>query len=81
MQAATVITYTLMRWFCLPDKVIGHPTSNRNLSLYEMSDYEVFSVYEDARGMEDDDIIQKAVEEKLNIIYNLSKLKIMLPEA
>ena len=27
------------------------------------NDYEVFSVFEDARGMEEDGIIQKAVEE------------------
>jgi predicted nuclease of predicted toxin-antitoxin system len=27
------------------------------------NDYEVFSVFEDARGVKDDDIIQKAVEE------------------
>ena len=34
------------------------------------NDYEVFSVFEDARGMEDDDIIQKAVEENWILITN-----------
>jgi predicted nuclease of predicted toxin-antitoxin system len=34
------------------------------------NEYEVFSVFEDARGMEDDDIIQKAVEENWILITN-----------
>ena len=34
------------------------------------NDHEVFSVFEDARAMEDDDIIQKAVEENWIIITN-----------
>ena len=34
------------------------------------NDYEVFSVFEDARGMEDDGIIQKAVEENWILITN-----------
>jgi predicted nuclease of predicted toxin-antitoxin system len=32
--------------------------------------YEVFSVFENARGMDDDDIIQKAVEENWILITN-----------
>jgi len=34
------------------------------------NDYEVFSVFDDARGLEDDDIIQKAVEENWILITN-----------
>jgi len=34
------------------------------------NDYEVFSVFEDARGMEDNDIIQKAAEENWILITN-----------
>jgi predicted nuclease of predicted toxin-antitoxin system len=34
------------------------------------NDYEVFSVFEDTRGMKDDDIIQKAVEENWILITN-----------
>jgi predicted nuclease of predicted toxin-antitoxin system len=34
------------------------------------NDHEVFSVFEDARGMEDDDIIKKAVEENWILITN-----------
>ena len=34
------------------------------------NDYEVFSVFEDARGMDDEDIIQKAVEENWILITN-----------
>ncbi len=32
--------------------------------------YEVFSVYEEARGMDDDDIIQKAIDENWIIVTN-----------
>ena len=34
------------------------------------NDYEVFSIFEYARGMDDDDIIQKAVEENWILITN-----------
>ena len=33
-------------------------------------DYEVFSIFEDARGMDDDDIIKKAFEENWILISN-----------
>ena len=33
-------------------------------------DYEVFSIFEDVRGMDDDDIIQKAAEENWILITN-----------
>lgn len=34
------------------------------------NDYEVFSVFEEARGMADDDIIQKALEENWILVTN-----------
>ena len=55
---------------CLMRFLVDECTGPNVASWLRENDYEVFSVFENARGMEDDDIIQKAVEENWILITN-----------
>jgi len=50
--------------------IVDECTGPAVASWLRSQNYEVFSVFEDAQGLPDDDIIQKAIEEKWIIITN-----------